>query len=155
LDAAHFRKRAARAREMAESGDDLRISQMLLEVARDLDAEAEAIEAERPDERRRLPRLRAGGVYGAILHLGSDDTAGEPVRIIDLSAGGAKLRADRMHSTGASVVLAIPSLGLHLDGRIVRVRGMEAALQFEPASSADPVLARLLQCLAMSALAPV
>lgn len=155
MDAAHFRKRAARAREMAESGDDLRISQMLLEVARDLDAEAEAIEAARPDERRRLPRLRAGGVYGAILHLGSDDPTGEPVRIIDLSAGGARLRTDRMQSTGASVVLAIPSLGLRLNGSIVRVRGFEAAVKFDSASSADPALGRLLQCLAIASLAPV
>jgi hypothetical protein len=46
LDATHFRQRAARAREMAQSGDDLRLSRMLLDVAVDLDAEAEAMEAE-------------------------------------------------------------------------------------------------------------
>jgi hypothetical protein len=46
LDATHFRQRAAHAREMAQSGDDIRLSRMLLEVALDLDAEAEAIEAE-------------------------------------------------------------------------------------------------------------
>jgi hypothetical protein len=52
LDASHFRRRAANARELAQSGDDLRVSQMLLEVALDLDAEAEAIEAEQPRESR-------------------------------------------------------------------------------------------------------
>jgi hypothetical protein len=46
MDATHFRLRAARAREMAQNGDDIRLSRMLLEVASDLDAEAEAIEAE-------------------------------------------------------------------------------------------------------------
>jgi hypothetical protein len=46
LDAIHFRQRAIHAREMAQSGDDIRLSRMLLEVALDLDAEAEAIEAE-------------------------------------------------------------------------------------------------------------
>jgi hypothetical protein len=46
LDATHFRQRAASAREMAQSGDDLQLSRMLLDVASDLDAEAEAIEAE-------------------------------------------------------------------------------------------------------------
>ncbi len=46
MDANHFRDRAAKAREMARSGDDLRLAEMLLEVAFDLESEAEAIEAE-------------------------------------------------------------------------------------------------------------
>lgn len=46
MDAGHFRQRAERAREMAKSGDDIRLSRMLLEVAIDLEAEAEAIDAE-------------------------------------------------------------------------------------------------------------
>lgn len=46
MDATHFRQRAARARELAQSGDDVRLSRMLLDVAADLDAEAEAIESE-------------------------------------------------------------------------------------------------------------
>jgi hypothetical protein len=50
VDANHFRKRAARAREMAKTGDDPRLAEMLLEVARDLDAEAEAIDAESVSE---------------------------------------------------------------------------------------------------------
>ena len=44
LNANHFRQRAARARELAQSGDDIRLSRMLLEVAFDMDAEADAIE---------------------------------------------------------------------------------------------------------------
>ncbi len=44
MNAGHFRQRAAKAREMAQTGGDFRLSRMLLDVAQDLDAEAEAIE---------------------------------------------------------------------------------------------------------------
>ncbi len=46
MDAIHFRNRAARARDMARAGEDALLSQMLLEVANDLEAEADEIEAE-------------------------------------------------------------------------------------------------------------
>lgn len=45
MDAAHFRTRARTAREMAQAGEDVRLAQMLLEVAADMEAEADAIEA--------------------------------------------------------------------------------------------------------------
>jgi hypothetical protein len=45
LDAAHFRHRAERARELARTGEDVRLTQMLLQVAAEMDAEADAIEA--------------------------------------------------------------------------------------------------------------
>ena len=45
MDAGHFRHQAERARELACSGEDPRLTQMLLEVALDMEAEAEAIEA--------------------------------------------------------------------------------------------------------------
>ena len=48
LNASHFRQRAAQARELAKSGDDARLTQMLLEVACDMDAEADLMEAEAP-----------------------------------------------------------------------------------------------------------
>lgn len=44
MNAAHFRHRAQRAREMAEVGDDPRLVELLLEVAADMEAEANAIE---------------------------------------------------------------------------------------------------------------
>jgi hypothetical protein len=40
----HFRTRAATARAMAETGSDPRLSLLLLELARDLEAEADAME---------------------------------------------------------------------------------------------------------------
>ena len=46
MDASYFRKRAAIARELAQTGDDVRLAQMLMELAVDLEAEAEAIQAE-------------------------------------------------------------------------------------------------------------
>jgi len=58
LDANHFRQKAAQAREMAQSGDDIRLSRMLLEVAIELDAEADAIEAQEISARVR-PALQA------------------------------------------------------------------------------------------------
>ena len=45
MDAAHFRHQAEHARAMAKLGDDPLLTQMLLDVACDLDAEADAIQA--------------------------------------------------------------------------------------------------------------
>lgn len=56
MDANHFRNRAAKARAMARAGDDARLAEMLLEVALDLEAEADAIEAE---QRKGEPMLAA------------------------------------------------------------------------------------------------
>jgi hypothetical protein len=145
LDAAHFRKRAARAREMAQSGDDVRLSRMLLEVALDLDAEADAMETGSATERRRFPRLRWPGIYEALLHMIGPHMDPKPVQIIDLSAGGAKFRTDSAPTPGSRVVLEVLGRALHLDGTILRTRGTDAAMVFDPASSADPGLSRLLQ----------
>jgi hypothetical protein len=147
LNASHFRQRAARAREMAQFGDDFRISQMLLEVALDMDTEAAAIEARYPDEQRRSPRLCPSEAYRALLHVVDGDTSGRPVEIIDLSFGGAKVRCDVSHTPGTRAVLEIPSQGLRLTGRIIRVRVNEAALAFDPEASSDPSLGELLRSL--------
>jgi hypothetical protein len=154
LDAAHFRKRAARAREMAQSGDDVRLSRMLLEVALDLDAEADAMETGGAKERRRFPRLRRPGIFEALLYLLGPSTdpkpaAPRPVQIIDLSAGGVKFRTDSAPVPGSRVVLELLGRALRLDGTILRARGTDAAMVFDPASSADPALSRLLQAEAL------
>jgi hypothetical protein len=151
LDAEHFRERAARAREMAQFGDDLRISQMLLEVARDMDAEAVAIDAGRPNEQRRSPRHCPTEVYRATLHRVGDTAVARPVQIIDLSFGGARLRCECAHIPGTRVVLDIPSRGLRLTGRIIRVRGIEAAMVFSAEAKGDPILIRLLRSLLTAA----
>jgi hypothetical protein len=145
LDAAHFRQRAMRAREMAQSGDDVRLSRMLLEVALDLDAEAEAMEAGGTAERRGFPRVYRPEIYEALLHMDDPLVDTRPVQIVNLSAGGAKLRTDRMPTVGSNVTLELPGHGLRLDGTILRTRGLDAAMAFDPASSADPALGQLLR----------
>ena len=69
MDATHFRQRAARARELAQSGDDIRLSRMLLDVAADLDAEAEAIEAEIAQEQDGFGRRRRAGLSEVLLSI--------------------------------------------------------------------------------------
>jgi hypothetical protein len=147
VNAPHFRERAARAREMAQFGDDRRLSLMLLEVAQEMDAEAEAIEAGQPDEKRRSPRYNPSEVVRAFLQLAACGSAGRPVQIIDVSFGGAKLRCDVSHTPGNRAALEIPDRGLRLSGRIIRARGIEAAMMFDAESSADPALGRLLRSL--------
>ena len=46
MDAMYFRNRAAEARAMARNGEDIRLSGMLLDLADELEAEADLIEAE-------------------------------------------------------------------------------------------------------------
>jgi hypothetical protein len=145
LDATHFRQRAARAREMAQSGDDIRLSRMLLEVALDLEAEAEAIEAAGVAERRGFPRLRPPRIEGALLRTVGPDADTRAVSIVNLSVGGAKARVDRPPPPGTRIILELPSHDLQLDGTILRVRGANVALAFDTTSSADPGLARLLR----------
>ena len=145
MDATHFRQRAARAREMAQSGDDVRLSRMLLEVALDLDAEAEAMEADGIADRHGFSRLRPSEIYEGLLHLAGPGPEARPVQIISLSVGGAIFRVDRMQTPGSHVILELPDHALRLDGSILRMRGMEAAMIFDPASSADPDLNRLLR----------
>jgi hypothetical protein len=145
LDATHFRQRAARAREMAQSGDDIRLSRMLLEVAHDLDAEAAEIEAEVMAERRAFARLQPSGLQDARLRVADSDGRAIQVQIIDLTALGAKIRSDHLSMAGSKVTLELPGHGLHLDGVILRVRGLEATVAFDPEARSDPGLMRLLQ----------
>jgi hypothetical protein len=77
LNAAHFRERAATARDLAKSGDDLRLSRMLLEVAHDLEAEAEAMEAETGLSCRHTPLTR--------LHASADTTGAVAIQITGFS----------------------------------------------------------------------
>jgi len=144
LDAAHFRQRAAHAREMAQSGDDLRLSRMLLEVALDMDAEAEAIEASSADQQRAPPRVTLSELREAVLHTIGPDADTTPARVTGLSVSGARFRVDRSPSLGSRVILELSSRGLRLDGTISRVHGMQAAMVFDPATSADPCLGWLL-----------
>lgn len=85
LDATQFRQHAARAREMAKSGDDIRLSRMLLDVAHELDAEADLMETEAPSAR---PPMAAR------TRVPDGDADIVPVEIIDRAIFGKKSRPD-------------------------------------------------------------
>lgn len=150
LDANHFRQKATRAREMAQSGDDIRLSRMLLEVALDLDAEAAAIEAEEAPGRTgggrpHLAEESKALLHRANLHSDDSDTDTTPIEIINLSLAGVKFRTDRALTPGSHMILELPNHALRLDGTIVRACGKETAMVFDPSASADPGLTRLLE----------
>lgn len=148
MDSRHFRQKAARAREMAQSGDDIRLSRMLLEVALDLDVEAEAMEAqETPGGHRSAPRYLSEN-YGALLHracVHQDNADTTPVEIINLSVGGVKFRISHALTPGSQMILELPSHALRLDGTIMSVCARETAMVFDLGSRTDPGLTRLLQ----------
>ena len=143
LDASHFRHRASRAREMSQLEDDSRLSRILLKVAENLDAEADAMEAE-GRERRASARIRQIEMFGTLSSASGPQEA--LVQITNLSAGGAKIRfGGNGEPPAGNVVLAVPNLGLFLKGTILRTRGAEAAIIFDSTTSADPCLAWVLQ----------
>jgi hypothetical protein len=128
---------------MAQFEDDLRLSRVLLKVAEDLEAEADAMDEE-GRERRAFAWLRQIEMFGTL----SSGFASEAalVQITDLSVGGAKIRfGGNGEPAQGDVVLALPGLGLFLKGTILRTPGAEAAMMFDPTISADPCLAWFLQ----------
>ncbi|WP_158921223.1 PilZ domain-containing protein [Acidisphaera sp. S103] len=114
---------------------------MLLEVALDLDAEAEEMETGDHGVRRRACRPE---VHAALLHMIDLPTDPRPVQVTNLSIGGAKFRTDNALTPGSRVILELPDSALRLDGTILRAGGVDAAMAFDPASSADPALSQLL-----------
>jgi hypothetical protein len=118
---------------------------MLLEVALDLDAEAEAMESNDAVERRGFPRIIRPEIYEAFIHVTDPNADPRPVQIVNLSAGGAKFRTDGALTPGSKVTLELPDRALRLDGTILRSRGADAAMAFDPESCADPALSRLLR----------
>jgi hypothetical protein len=123
----------------------MQLSRMLLEVAIDLDAEAEAMESNGGTDRRGFQRVAGSGICGALLHLVGSGTDPKPIQLIDLSMSGARFRIDRTQAPGAKVILELPDQALRLDGTIVRAIGSEAVMVFEAARSADPALRRLVR----------
>jgi len=145
VDANHFRQRAARAREMAKSGDDPRLAEMLLEVARDLDAEADAIDAESDGERLPANVASCRKLVGSLLWPTEAGCHARPVQVTDISPEGARLRTEVICQAGFDVILDLPAEGLRLSGRIISADGLEAGMVFEPSLTPDPALVRYLQ----------
>jgi hypothetical protein len=128
---------------------------MLLEVAVDLDAEAEAIEAGNlaaspashplnPPDLSRFDVDRPD--LGALLHMAGPYAETRPAQLLNLSIGGARFRVDRPQTPGSRVTLELPAHAIRLDGSILRARGMDAAMIFDPSCRTDPDLSRLLGC---------
>jgi hypothetical protein len=147
VDAAHFRREAARARELAQTGDDIRLSRMLLEVALELDVEAQAIEAENaPNGQDHDPATPCAGILYQTDDRPDSKNAGPiPVEVMNLSISGAKFRIDRALTPGTQMTLELLSPALRLHGTIMSLSGRETAMVFDFASSADPGLTRLLR----------
>lgn len=150
MEANHFRQKAARAREMAQSGDDIRLCRMLLEVAIDLDAEAEAIEAQAAPNHHIWGDQPGAEKYHALLHnaLNNQSTPvmdSTPVEIVSLSVGGVKFHIGRAVKPGSRMILELPRQAIRLVGTIVSKFGTETTMVFDSSSSTDPALSRLLQ----------
>jgi hypothetical protein len=145
LDATHFRLRAARARELAQSGDDVRLSRMLLDVAVDLDAEAEAIESGSDQMRRGVRPERRSELRGALLHVEGSDAEPKPVQVIALSSSAATLRLEGTLIGDQEVILELPGQSLRLRGTASSTDGCELAIVFESSSREDPALVRLIR----------
>jgi hypothetical protein len=129
----------------------LRLSRMLLEVALDLDAEAEAMEAKGVAPRAELRRADLhADLHGALLHMVGPNADTRPAQVLHLSAGGASLRVDRPQIPGSKVTLELPAHTIRLEGTILRARGMDAAMVFDPTARTDPDLNRLLGCEAVA-----
>ena len=68
MTAAYFRNRARQMREMATQGDDIRLRLLLLDLATDLDAEAQALEdSGAPDHGTDHPLGIASGRIGSVV----------------------------------------------------------------------------------------
>jgi hypothetical protein len=147
VDAAHFRRQAAQAREMAQTGDDIKLSRMLLEVALDLDVEAQAIEAENAPygQKQDTATPCAGILHQTDDHPGRENAGPTAVEVMNLCISGAKFRIDRILTPGSQMTLELLTPALRLNGTIMSVSGRETAMVFEPASSADPGLTGLLR----------
>ena len=103
MDASHFRKRAAIARELAQSGDDVRLAQMLMELAVDLEAEANAIEAEQARADAQRPKQVDTPTPGLATR--------RPAQVIDLTLAGMKPPLESRSDKGCAVVLPFPGSG--------------------------------------------
>ena len=143
MDAAHFRRKAAEARDMAELGEDAQLAILLLEVARDLDAEADAIEAGQPNDRRAASRVPVPGLP-VTLRLTAPEVGVRQVTLTDLSITGARLAGEVVSPLGSRVTLELPSLGVRLPALVIRIESNGIAVAFaaspDTTQAADRVL---------------
>ncbi len=116
MDAIHFRLQAAHAREMAMSGEDLRLTRMLLEVARELDAEADAMEAEAPA----VPPAAANAstAIAAQLHAAGGNRNTVSAGMFDLTIFGASTRGDSIAARASTSQTTVQDFARHLEDTV-------------------------------------
>jgi PilZ domain len=117
----YFRGRAAEARAMARLGHDLHLRKLLLEVSRDLDAEAALIEAGLAEDRRQHSRLAMHG-RPARLTAGNALTPTLYCELLDLSFSGARIECAVRIANGTPVTLEPYPGGPMLPGEVARIR---------------------------------
>jgi hypothetical protein len=129
LDGSYFRRRAAEAREMAALGEDVQLSRLLLEVARDLEAEADDIEAGIARDRRSAVRVPGNGT-AVLLRPAAEDAVALAMILADFSATGARLQGEAGVSPGETVLLSIPAHAAQFAAQVVRVEAGILAVEF-------------------------
>src|SRR3954469_25451022 len=133
LDALHFRKRAAIARELAQAGEDLRLAQMLMELAIELEAEADAIEAEQASTGGPRAQQADAPIPGS----------GErrPAQIIDLTLGSLKPAPETRSGSFNAGVLPFPGCGMRPETTTQHAEACELVPAPENPSRAAPARA--------------
>ena len=136
MNADHFRKRAADARDMAGSGEDPRIAAMLLDLAKEMDAEAALIEAGLSHDGGAAPSCRTENIR-AMLHA-PPTRAPTWLALAELSIAGACLRGSTSAQVDDEVILEVPTLDLRIPGRVIHIGSAEVVVGF----ATDPVSRR-------------
>jgi hypothetical protein len=129
VDSQHFRRRAAEARALAKLGQDAKLASLLLEVAQDLDAEADVIDAGIYRERRDSTRFPAARLSVSLRPLAADAPETN-VELLDLSVSGARVRGDATPTVGTKLYLELRPWNLSLAATVMRATSGEVALAF-------------------------
>ena len=113
VDSQHFRKRAAEARALAKLGQDAKLASLLLEVAQDLDAEADVIDAGISRERRDSTRFPAARLTVSSRPFARDEAATN-VELLDLSVSGARVGGAATLTVRTKLLLGSCGLGAYV-----------------------------------------
>ncbi|MBN8909020.1 MAG: PilZ domain-containing protein, partial [Rhodospirillales bacterium] len=144
MNAPELRRKAAEARTLAGTARDPAIHALLLELAADLETEADSQDGD-PLERRAHRRIPVEGPLVQIRRLDRPQVAF--LTLADLSEGGAGLRGTLAWQVGTPVELSFLGGRTMLRGRIVRLVGRHVGVAFAAASGAALATAQLVLAL--------
>jgi hypothetical protein len=135
---------------MAGLGEDAGLVTLLLEVAEDLDAEADSIEAGLDRDRHASVRMPIGGVT-AIVRSAAISTCFQSAVLSDLSLCGARLAGVPAFRLHIPVVLELPSCGVKVAAHVSRVDPDTITLAFDDTPHTVRTLERAVRYLAAEA----